>query len=152
MKSRAESTPLLVKGDAVKLELEKGPPVELPEQWGFIHDPTGLYCNRCDIYIAEYRISNPAATQVSPKLASIARAYFGDLKNLRQGTVELPIGPWQPVGRVVKIYYNRYGERSGPYYHPFKTPVDVHRQADGRAYLLSLPDRCVVDSHGFVWP
>lgn len=152
MSREAQISPLLVKGDAVKLELEAGGPVEIPEDWGFIHDPTGEYCNRCDIYIAKYRISNPGVTHIEPKISSIARAYFGDLKDLSEGVVELPTGPWHSLGRVVKIYYNRYGERRGPYFHPFKSPVDLYRQADGRALLLSLPDRCVVDSHGFVWP
>lgn len=147
-----KSSHLLVKGDAVKLNLQGGKSINLPESMGLIHDPTGEYCNRCDIYIAEYRISNPGITHVSPKVSSIARAYFGDLKNLSEGTVELPTGPWHRVGLVVKILYNRYGDRRGPYFHPFKTPVELHRQADGKAYLLFLPDRCVVDSHGFVWP
>ena len=152
MSPAAEKPHLLVKGDLVKLDLENDKPIELPKHWGFIHDPTGEYCNRCDIYIAAFRISNPDVTHLSPKVSSIARAYFGDLKNLREGTVELPTGPWHRVGRVTQIWYDRYGDRHGPYFHPFKQPIDLHRQADGKAYLLSLPDRCVVDSHGFVWP
>jgi hypothetical protein len=150
--SEAESSPLLVKGGLVKLDLFGGDSITLPKYFGFVHDPTGEHCSRCDIYIAEYHISNPTVTHVSPKVASIARAYFGDLENLTEGTVELPTGPWHRVGQVVQIWYDRYGDRKGPYFHPFKTPVDLHRQAHGEAYLLSLPDRCVVDSHGFVWP
>lgn len=152
MSKRPENTPLLVKGDAVKLDLEDGREIKIPKGWGFIHDPTGRYCNRCDIYIAQYRISNPAVTPIEPEIAPIARSYFGDLKDLNEGLVELPTGPWHRIGRVVQICYDRYGERQHPYYHPFKSPVDLLRQADDGAYLLTLPDRCVVDSHGFVWP
>ena len=147
-----DSSPLLVKGDVVNLELEGGKKIVLPKHYGFVHDPKGQYLNRCDIYVSRYRRSNPYVTPMEPKMASIARAYFGNLENLNEGVVELPTGPWQLLGRVVQILYDRYGDRHGPFFHPFKQPVDLYRQADGEAYMLQLPDFCVIDSHGFVWP
>lgn len=152
MSKTAEKPALLVRGDVVKLELDTGRVIEVPETWGIIHDPTGEYANRCDVYIAEYRIGTPNRTPLAPQLSSIARAYFGDLENLRDGTVDLPTGPWHRVGRVVRIYYARYGNQKGLYFHPFKMAVDLHEQQGGGAYLLQLPDGCVIDSHGFVWP
>lgn len=141
-----------MRGDVVKLKLRNGRMLNVPDDWGMVHDPTGTCINRCDVYLTRYVIKNPVVTQMEPKFASIARAYFGDLKNLVAGSVELPRGPWHLIGQVERIFYARYGNLEGMYYHPFKLPVDLHEQQGGGAYLLSLPERCVIDSHGFVWP
>jgi len=152
MKQKRKPASLLVRGDIVKLELDSGPLLDIPEDWGIIHDPTGEYTNPCDVYITKYTVSAPRVIPLEPVVASIVKAYFGGLENLKEGSVDLPKGPWQRVGRVVQIYYARYGIQKGLYYHPFKADVDLYKQVGGGAYLLRLPDGCVIDSHGFVWP
>lgn len=150
--ARRNAARLLVRGDLVKLKLQGGEIVELPDDFGLIHDPVGGVCDRCVIYITAYALNGNPVVSMPHELESIARAYFGNHGKLVDGSVELPDGPWQPVGEVVRIYYARYGNQKGLYYHAFKRPVALHKQSRGPAYKLVLPDGCVVDSHGFVWP
>jgi hypothetical protein len=94
-----------------------------------------------------------------------ALEYWGEDYKLKQGFVELPKGPWDRVGRIVRVYYDRYGELASPYQHPFKQEVKdaavLYKQQRSqrygpkgahKAYRISLPDGCVINAHGFVWP
>ncbi len=155
------SVPLMIRGDVVSFEMKNGDVVELPGDWGIIHDPLGECIPRCELMLAPYRVVRRNASKLPQELADAASDYFGDKTPLYQADIDLPAGPWDRVGRVVRIYYDRYGDLEGPYQHPFKQPVLLSRQKRAqvfpgghkvRAYKLSLPNECVIDEHGFVWP
>jgi len=156
--------PLLVRGDIVSVELDDGRTVEFPESWGLVHDPGGNCSDECEIFVCPYAVRGPLGKQIDSEIHNTAVSYWGEDYTLRSGSVVIPSGPWQRVGRIVRVYYDRYGELASKYQHPFETGDDsavLYRQkragrcADNRShrtYRISLPDGCVVNAHGFVWP
>lgn len=158
-------TPLLVRGDIVYMELANGRKLNIEESWGLVHDVTGECADKCEIFICPYSIRGPAAGQVDSDVHEAATSYWGDDYRLKAGSVVIPDGPWDRVSRILRVYYSRYGNEGSPYQHPFEKDVSsaaiLYKQrraskcADGKmhkAYRISLPDSCVVNAHGFVWP
>lgn len=146
---------LLVRGDFVKLELEDDRVLTCPDDWGLVHDPIGVVFDPCAVVICPYTVSRHSVDYENPTLGRVSHAYFGSGVQAREGTVEIPPGPWHRVGRIKQIFYQRYGDLEGRYYHPFSESapgVELYEHASGGGYLLQLPDGCIVDSHGFVWP
>lgn len=158
-----DKTPLLVRGDVVSVVLEDGRTVEFPETWGLVHDPTGQCVDKCEVLVCPYTITHKRCVGLPPSIYDAALNYWGEGYELKAGTVVLPTGPWERVGRIVRVYYDRYGELASPYQHPFKDIEDtavLYRQQrpqrygrrSHRSYRISLPDGCVINAHGFVWP
>lgn len=158
-------TPLLIRGDIVSMELASGRTVEFPESWGLVHDVTGECADKCEIFICPYTVRGPIGRQVDDSVHEAATSYWGDDYKLVEGNVVIPDGPWDRVDRILRVYYDRYGELASKYQHPFEREVSsaaiLYKQrraskcADGkmhRSYRISLPDSCVVNAHGFVWP
>jgi len=143
---------LMVRGDLVKFDLDDGRVVEVPEDFGLVHDPAGEVIDRCDMLVVSYRLTSRRRVPVQTGIAELAKDYFGDSKAVLSGSVAIPKGPWQPLGVVATVYYARYGHKQGLYYHPFEDRVELFKQARGKALLLRMPDKCVVNERGFVWP
>lgn len=146
---------LLVRGDLVKLELVDGSILEVPDSWGLVHDVTGSLLHRCELILTRYQRVNKNTHIRSAKVKKAAIGYFGvGASDLLVGSVEIPRGPWQHIGGVSVIYYQRWGSKrkSGLYHHDFEFPIPIYIQKDKKAYRLALPDACIVNSRGFVWP
>lgn len=163
MKTSCGEVPLMIRGDLVGFEMKGGKLAEvwLPGDWGLIHDPLGECIPRCTLYIAPYRVSGNRPRNVPDSMVEVATDYFGNALPLYDAELVIPSGPWDRVGRVVRIYYDRYGHLKGPYQHPFEVAVNLSRQRNAqvypggqrtRAYRLTLPDGCIIDAHGFVKP
>lgn len=142
----------LIRGDLVKLELEDGDIVDVPDDYGLVHDVDGKLLDRCELVICPYNLGGKLDVHLPKNIRNAAISYFGDEKKLVKGSVEIPTGPWQHVGNVVFIYYARHGKRKGLYQHPFETPVPLFKERNSDSYKLKFPDYCVIDSRGFVWP
>jgi len=161
-----ENSEIFIRGDIVSIELTTGTTVELPEDWGLIHDPSGECTDMCEVFIAPYSHGRRLRNSEVSKVGKDARAYYGDTAELHDATVEIPVGPWDRVGDIRCINYDRYGELKGPYYHDTDVPKKRsdrailfkqrgYRQLLGqrvKAYRISLPDGCKITEHGFVWP
>jgi hypothetical protein len=148
---------LLVKGDHVGLEMDGAGQISLPPDWGMVHDPLGAFCDPYDVFLLPYAIHTHSVRIRNARLVHLAAAYFGHGTPLENGSVVIPQGPWQPVGRVRQIFYRRYGNLAARYYHPFRQnapPVMLDRCVEGQTarYVLRLPPGSILDSHGFVWP
>jgi hypothetical protein len=160
-----DDTVLLVRGDIVSYELADGRFVEHPESWGLVHDPVGSCVDPCEIFVCPYTLVSQSRTPLPHHISETAREYWGDGYELKSGSVVIPKGPWDRVGRIVRVYYDRYGELASKYQHPFKDvegdEAFLYRQkrsqsfgpaGSHKAYRISLPDGCVINAHGFVWP
>ena len=157
---------IFIRGDIVSILLTTDVMVELPEDWGLIHDPSGDCVDRCEVFIAPYSLGRRLRNSEARRVGEDARAYYGNTDELHDSTVEIPKGPWDRVGDISCINYDRYGELKGPYYHD----TDVSKKRSERAILfrqrhyevlvgqrckafrISLPDGCKINAHGFVWP
>lgn len=145
--------PLLVKGTGVVLDFDDGAFLEYPDSWGLVHDPEGSCFPRCQIYVCPYSLLSPLGDGLDPKRGRIASAYWGRKASLYEGLVEIPPGPWQRLSALVTtIYYDRQGNLAYRYKHDFKHPVPIYECQTTGSGKLALPDDCVVDAHGFVWP
>jgi hypothetical protein len=149
---RRSGAPLLVRGNLVKMDLEDGRQLDVPNDWGMLHDPSGNLFPSCEFRIQKYTITSQHEPPIDTTLQQIASAYFGENTNIAGGKVEILGGPWQRVGRVGRIYYARPGSLRGLYQHPFEEGAEIYERKGGRALRLSLPSGCIVDAHGFVWP
>jgi len=146
---------LLVRGDLVKLELDDGRVIDVPDSWGLVHDLSGKILHRCDLFIAPYQTVNNKSASIPYKIKKAAKSYFGVGEgDLVTGSVAIPTGPWHHIGSVSIIYYQRWGSKrkSGLFHHDFDFPVELYQQIDKNAYRLALPDACIINERGFVWP
>ena len=143
---------LLIRGDLVKLELEDEQILDIPEYWGLVHDVDGKLLGRCELVICPYELVSENIEGLPQNVVKAAVSYYGGGKRLVKGSVEIPNGPWQFIGDAVFIYYARYGKKRGLYQHPFEEPVPVFQQKYGECFKLKLPNKCIIDSRGFVWP
>jgi hypothetical protein len=146
---------LLVRGDLVSFALEGGAVVQVPKHFGLVHDTTGECFSKCKLFVCQYRLGGAGGDIGRGRAATVAGEYFGDTRTCRAGSVAIPRGPWQRIGVVEHVYYARYGSRKGYYEHGFKTTeprVTLHKQRSGKSLLLDLPDGCIVNWRGFVWP
>jgi hypothetical protein len=127
--------------------------IELPRGFVVIHDTAGKLLSPCDLYIVKWYSNKGVAVSDLPhdELASV-REYYGAKTKIKVGLVEIPEGPWEKVGRVQLIRYFRAGKAEDTYEHEFDPPVDLFDCARPLAWRLPLPQGCVVDDRGFVWP
>lgn len=155
-KSAGAGCDLLIKGDLVKIELIDGDIIQLPDDWGMAHDPFGVCMPKCTFVVCPYVFVRTVDAVPDEELRILADAYFGKGYPLFEAMVELPTGPWQRVGQAAQIYYARHGKIHGLFHHPYKDredfPVmlDVNRKQTG--YRIHMPDGCIVNAHGFVFP
>ena len=139
---------ILIKGRSVVLYMIDVPDMIRPAGHGIIHDPAGKLLPRCDVFIGPYsRGRRPA------EMDGDGKAYFGRNYQATSASVDVPSGPWKPVGQARGILYERdrgHHANEKRYRHMFKRPVDVERC--GTVIRLRLPAGCVVNFRGFVNP
>ena len=134
--------------DAAKMPSD----AKLPANFVMVHDPSGKRLRRCDFYVLPLQQSTGIpATKVSKETQSIAKNFYGSDTPLRIGRVDLPTGTWHRVAQVAFIRYRRQGNRRGNFEHPYEIPVWLYDNAMP-AWRIALPNGCVVDARGFVWP
>lgn len=139
---------ILIKGTDVKFEMADGRILSLPPKHGIIHDPSGQALPRCDVYFGPFQKGRTPIDLPTKE----ARAYFGRFYDARAAVVDVPPGPWKPVGDVTQIFYVRPGVHQGRYYHLFREG-NLLRLSRCRAFhRLDLPEGCVVNDRGFVKP
>jgi hypothetical protein len=137
---------ILIKGDHVRFEMTDGSMITMPDSYGIIHDPEGYSLPYCEVFFGPFEV-----TRQRVDLTSKAKAYFGRGYEGRRAIVDVPIqGPWEFVGETIQIFYKRRGKDTRKFYHPQKRPVRLLRC--GKFYKNELPDGCVLDDRGFVWP
>lgn len=161
---------VLVRGDLSALDLDDGTTLTVPKKFGLIHDPTGLVLNRCDIYITRYTISTKPVGAIPQRIAKFVDAYLGKETPRVRVAVEIPKGPWHRLGVIRTVHYVRRNtedaKKDGLFYHDFdgsegplsytfsdRDPTtEILESRSMRAFKLELPDGCIVNERGFVWP
>lgn len=129
------------------------PDIAIPRGYVLIHDTRGNLLSKCDLYIVKWH--NAASILLSDlphQQLKAAQTYFGAQTPIKCGRVDIPDGPWRELGPVRFIRYFRAGKQQDDYEHEFDPPVDLCDQKQPLAWRLPLPDLCVVDDRGFVWP
>jgi len=130
--------------------------VRLPPSYGIIHDPEGVNLPRCIVYFGPYTTTNQRVP-----LDRTAKKYFGSNYSAVRASVDVPIhDDWTPIGApVVQIWYRRRGNvgvtgpHQGRFFHPFKKtdpPLTLLRCR--RYYAIQMPDHCIMNDRGFVFP
>jgi len=143
---------LLVKGDVRLLELDDGGRIALPPGWSQVHDPTGHKIPACTILVLQYTYPDDGGPPLTQSELREAEIYFGTAYIPTRVGVDIPSEPWIMVGHVRAISYARRGRHRGNKRHAFKVPVPLHAQPSRSAFRISLPQGCVLDARGYVWP
>ena len=126
-----------------------------PEEFVVAHDPTGEYLPPCDFYIARFRSTMVPVDGAyeDHESQTLAEHFYGDRSRISKGSLELPDGEWQRVGRIDEIGYRRRGDRKARYQHTYAESVTLFEcKGRVRAWRLRLPVSCVADERGFVSP
>lgn len=146
---------LMVRGDLTSFDLKDGQKIELPDDFGMVHDPVGITLDRCTVYLCKCKYLWNKSVTIHKSIEQDAYDYFGDGVDLVNATVAIPEGPWHFLGVVETIHYERYGKHPGPWYHPFSDRwdgVELYKSECMVAYMLQLPDGCIITEHGYVKP
>jgi hypothetical protein len=97
----------------------------------------------------------PQSQTSDPPLIA-AKKWFGEDAEVQGWRVDVPDSGWQRVAQIDAIWYRRDAndELRGPYEHRYDPPVELYRSGRGRnaRYRIALPDRCVLDERGYVFP
>jgi hypothetical protein len=154
----------MIKGDTVRFDLDTGKKVVAPKNFGMIHDPTGIALDPCVVYVCSCKYDMKSSVRVHRSIDNYVADYFGDEADLINATVEIPDGPWQFMGVVKTIHYERYGHLPdiegipGRWYHPFEDSSDFDEEVQlfksscCGAFMLQMPEGCIVTAHGYVKP
>jgi len=127
--------------------------VVLPGGYVVVHDTTGNLLSKCDLYIVKwYSLQGVSVSDLPHRELSAARKYYGAKTPIKVGSVDVPDGSWSEVGDVQFIRYFRAGHAQDTYEHMFDPPVKVYDCDSPLAWRLPLPEGCIVDDRGFVWP
>ena len=128
-----------------------------------VHDTEAAVLPRCQLYVLRWRGGKTRDASTPP---SAVAEYFGN-ERPKHGAVEIPEGPWKKVCKVRFIRYTRYGVGVDPndrtnvvmrpgshidYEHGFDPCAILSVCKKPLAWRLSLPNSCVINSHGFVSP
>lgn len=155
---------LLIKGDTVRFDLATGKTKAAPKNFGMIHDPTGIAVDPCVVYVCMCKYDMKRSVRIHKSIVDFTLDYFGEDADLINAMVEIPDGPWQFMGVVKTIHYERYGHLPdvegipGSWWHPFADSIDFNEEVQlfkskcGGAYMLQLPEGCIITEHGFVKP
>lgn len=155
-----------VKGSEVSFRLTSGKTLALPPRFGILHDAEGDRLPKCTVYFGPFTYTRKHA-----KADQLSKEYFGDGYDLRVAKIPLPPKDaiWKSAGEAVQIFYYRPGEHEADYEHGFggskgsilslfkdeqkETPVRVSVTKGRRKwYRLELPETCVLNWRGFVFP
>jgi hypothetical protein len=139
---------ILIKGRNVQFQMSDGKWISPSRRYGLIHDPDGTQLPRCFVYLGPYK-----TTSQRVPLTRDAEAYFGPDYQGTAAVVDVPRGPWEPLGDAVQIRYDRPGTRyRGKYYHFFNEKTVVQLSKCKNHFRIELQDGCIVNWRGFVYP
>lgn len=132
--------------------------IELPADYVLVHDTSGHLLTKCDLYIVSWSGVNSGrihTEDIDEKLLADAKEYFvspnGNALSIGHGSVEIPAGSWKRECLVKYVRYRRPGFPK-PFEHDYDPAVELMYCKRPLMWRLPLPNGCVVDSRGFVWP
>lgn len=146
---------LIARGDVLSFVMQDDTIEELPKGWFMLHDPSGALIDKCTFICTKCTLNTSAPVELPPNVRESALEYFGEDAVFLGGFVDLPEPPWHLVGVVKEIRYDRHGQYEDKWYHPFANRgegVELYQNESRTAYLLVLPDHCIVNERGFVKP
>jgi hypothetical protein len=139
---------ILIKGYDVQIQLEGGGWLNPPVEYGIIHDPDGVQLPKCSVYIGPYKRSSIRASMTSD-----AKKYFGNSYVGVQAITTVPVNSdWKYLGNSIQIRYRRVGKYKHKYFHFFKGNTVVQITKCDKYYRIQLPEGCIVNWRGFVYP
>jgi len=155
-----QTTTAFVKGTHVMFDMADGTTIKCPARDGMLHDPRGQVWPRCRVLIGPFK-----RTRRKIEATKEMEKYYGKDYEPVAAIVNLPSrrAKKKRLGEVTMIYYVRTGTRA-PYgfHHPFKSeskflgavlrrhPAELYEV--GQFYELVLPNGCIVDDRGYVFP
>jgi hypothetical protein len=146
-------TTIVIMGDEVAFGVHgSDEEVVCPDEFVIVHDVSGKILRACDFYVLRNRGVIRGDSGVSEVAYQTARRWYGDRLSLEKYRVDLPDSGWQRVGKIDAIRYRRLGVLGEAYQHPYDPPIVLYRSLGERGWKCALPDGCIVDERGFVYP
>jgi len=143
----------LVKGDEVSFVRKRdGHVIYMPADFVMVHDVHGELVRSCDLFVVHYQHGRNGTSQSDVSLKKKAVDYYGKNTPLETGAVDVPIDGWHRVAATYEIRYRRMGKHKGLYSHVFSELPWLEQCRHTLAFKLPLPDGCVLNERGIVWP
>jgi len=143
----------LIKGDQVSfIRKRDGHVIYMPPSFVMVHDVHGELVRSCDLYVVPYAHRENGTSSSDKSLLRKAQEYYGKKTPLETGTVDVPTTGWHRVAATYKIQYRRMGNHKGLYEHEFSELPWLEQCRNTLAFKLPLPDGCVLNERGIVWP
>lgn len=148
---------MLMRGNRVVLiEADDESQIIIPDDFWIIWDRSGHHLRRCDIYLLRCRPVSARNVEFDPQDLSEAEDYWGPRDRWTPWQFTIPRGDWKKIAQVVRIGYRR--GRTGNWLHPgpdeppFEKPATLYQSASGDGWRIRLPNDCVLDDRGFIYP
>lgn len=152
MKRGRRAPTLTVLGGQVDLYMDDGSTLVIPRAYGMAYDPSGAALEKCSLWFVPTEVTQEAIRNTTPE----QRKWFGSDYEGRRAFVDVPSDGWELVGRVAEIVYFRPGHHENDWRHPFQPaqPLEMSTRTEtgDAAYVLRLPEGCVIDWRGIVSP
>lgn len=142
---------------AVARALGKDMPIVCPAEFVVVQDVSGSRKRACDFYIcraSERRSIRADGRHVSDAAVDAAKRWYGGDGHVAGRTVNVPDGPWHREAQIDAIWYRRHAVRGlgGRYEHSYSPSVPLYVSSRPKGWRVALPDGCIVDERGFVYP
>ncbi len=128
---------------------------DIPADYWMLWDKSGRILRRCDVYILRCSQVSMRNVEFDPSDLSEAEDYWGSRDRWRGYGFDIPGGPWKKVCKLARVGYRR--GRTGNWMHPgpSEPPLDHPvwlEESPGQAWRLRMPNGCVLDDRGFIFP
>lgn len=147
---------MLLRGNRVSLVADDDETTfDLPDHFWMVWDKSGRILRRCDVFILPCKQVSSRNVEFDPSDVAEAEDYWGPRDRWVAWQFDLPKGPWKKVARLARIGYRR--GRTGNWMHPgpseapLEQPVTLY-ESPGVGYRIRMPDGCVLDDRGFIFP
>jgi hypothetical protein len=144
---------LLAKGSVVSFLVE-GNEYELfvPRAHLIVHDPMDEILRSCDFYVVPFDSRGTSISDSDLEMRALAKKYYGNLDDLCEVGLEIPLEGWEFLVNVTHIRYRREGFLADDYQHKYAFPQPVYYNDACDSYKLASPDHCIANHRGFVHP
>jgi len=154
-------------GRAIRLHMDSGKMIQ--PRGAMIHDPSGRDWPKCSLLIVPVGRSR-VRKATDEEYEGAPKHYLGRDHNPKVVQVTFPsssTAEWKRIGELRRIDYVRGGTKApGGYKHHINKPRGVYRVTHllrggdqpvvvsklGSAYRLDLPNGCIIDDRGIVYP
>jgi hypothetical protein len=144
---------ILVKGDDLSFDDEKGKEIVLPPNFVVLQDIDRSVMRECDFLCVPVEFVSHGLSSSDLKSRQAAIEYYGKKAKFCKVSFVLPDeDQWRPVSMIKQIRYRRTGHLGKLFKHDYSEPQPLYKSTGPSGYKISSPDWCLANWRGIVRP